>query len=101
MNVSHRAAHGWVYAATVKHGEQASDPPSEGWVPHAVAKRVSLCRAAADWPEEGRTSCDQLTCCPVRACAGAGTLGLTKGDLIAVSKEAERGWVAWRVCLGS
>ena len=30
MNVSHRAAHGWVYAATVKHGEQASDPPSEG-----------------------------------------------------------------------
>ena len=32
MNVSHRAAHGWVYAATVKHGEQASDPPSEGRV---------------------------------------------------------------------
>lgn len=76
VNVSHRAAHGWVYAATVKHGEQASDPPSEGWVPHAVAKRVSLCRVAADWPEEG-----------------AGTLGLLKGDLIAVSKEAERGWV--------
>lgn len=76
VNVSHRAAHGWVYAATVKHGEQASDPPSEGWVPHAVAKRVSLCRVAAEWPEEG-----------------AGTLGLLKGDLIAVSKEAERGWV--------
>ena len=32
VNVSHRAAHGWVYAATVKHGEQASDPPSEGKV---------------------------------------------------------------------
>ena len=32
VNVSHRAAHGWVYAATVKHGEQASDPPSEGWL---------------------------------------------------------------------
>ena len=32
VNVSHRAAHGWVYAATVKHGEQASDPPSEGAV---------------------------------------------------------------------
>lgn len=76
VNVSHRAAHGWVYAATVKHGEQAHEPPSEGWVPQAVAKRVSLCRAAADWPEEG-----------------AGTLGLIKGDLIAVSKEAERGWV--------
>eukprot|EP00931_Biecheleriopsis_adriatica_P103758 TRINITY_DN78549_c0_g1_i1.p1 TRINITY_DN78549_c0_g1~~TRINITY_DN78549_c0_g1_i1.p1 ORF type:complete len:662 (-),score=109.55 TRINITY_DN78549_c0_g1_i1:77-1837(-) len=76
VNVSHRAAHGWVYAATVKHGEQAHEPPSEGWVPQAVAKRVSLCRVAADWPEEG-----------------AGTLGLTKGDLIAVSKEAERGWV--------
>ena len=26
---------------------------------------------------------------------GAGTLGLLKGDLIAVSKEAERGWVSW------
>eukprot|EP00438_Fugacium_kawagutii_P014847 Skav234821 [mRNA] locus=scaffold69:861037:866226:- [translate_table: standard] len=88
VNVSHRANHGWVYAATVKHGEQASDPPSEGttfsaeqlagWVPHAVAKRVSLCRVAADWPEEG-----------------AGTLGLLKGDLIAVSKEAERGWAPW------
>ena len=24
-----------------------------GWVPHAVAKRVSLCRVAAEWPEEG------------------------------------------------
>ena len=76
VNVSHRAAHGWVYAATVKHGDQANEPPSEGWVPQAVAKRVSLCRVAADWPEEG-----------------AGTLGLLKGDLIAVSKEAERGWV--------
>jgi len=76
VNVSHRAAHGWVYAATVKHGEQANEPPSEGWVPQAVAKRVSLCRVGADWPEEG-----------------AGTLGLLKGDLIAVSKEAERGWV--------
>lgn len=76
VNVSHRAAHGWVYAATVNHGDMANEPPTEGWVPQAVAKRVSLCRAAADWPEEG-----------------AGTLGLSKGDLIAVSKEAERGWV--------
>lgn len=76
VNVSHRAAHGWVYAATVNHGEMANEPPTEGWVPQAVAKRVSLCRASADWPEEG-----------------AGTLGLSKGDLIAVSKEAERGWV--------
>lgn len=76
VNVSHRAAHGWVYAATVQHGEQASEPPAEGWVPQAVAKRVSLCRVAADWPAEG-----------------SGTLGLLKGDLIAVSKEAERGWV--------
>lgn len=76
VNVSHRAAHGWVYAATVQHGEQAGEAPSEGWVPQAVAKRVSLCRVAADWPAEG-----------------SGTLGLLKGDLIAVSKEAERGWV--------
>ena len=41
-----------------------------------MAKRVSLCRVAVEWPAEG-----------------SGTLGLAKGDLIAVSKEAERGWV--------
>jgi len=77
VNVSHRAAHGWVYAATVQHAGQVPPAPvSEGWMPQAVAKRVSLCRAVADWSEEG-----------------AGTLGLLQGDLIAVSKEAERGWV--------
>lgn len=76
VNVSHRAAHGWVYAATVQHGNEASEPTSEGWVPQAVAKRVSLCRAVIDWPAEG-----------------SGTLGLLRADLIAVSKEAERGWV--------
>mmetsp|Transcript_94868 Transcript_94868/g.306258 ORF Transcript_94868/g.306258 Transcript_94868/m.306258 type:complete len:751 (-) Transcript_94868:196-2448(-) len=76
VNVSHRAAHGWVYAATVQHGNEANEPASEGWVPQAVAKRVSLCRVAIDWPAEG-----------------SGTLGLLRGDLIAVSKEAERGWV--------
>lgn len=76
VNVSHRAAHGWVYAATVQHGTEASEPASEGWVPQAVAKRVSLCRVVIDWPAEG-----------------SGTLGLLRGDLIAVSKEAERGWV--------
>jgi len=76
VNVSHRAAHGWVYAATVQHGNEATEPASEGWVPQAVAKRVSLCRVVIDWPAEG-----------------SGTLGLLRGDLIAVSKEAERGWV--------
>mmetsp|Transcript_12272 Transcript_12272/g.25924 ORF Transcript_12272/g.25924 Transcript_12272/m.25924 type:complete len:726 (-) Transcript_12272:66-2243(-) len=76
VNVSHRAAHGWVYAATVQQGGESSEPSSEGWVPQAVAKRVSLCRVAVDWPAEG-----------------SGTLGLIRGDLIAVSKEAERGWV--------
>jgi len=45
-------------------------------VPQAVAKRVSLATAESDWPAEGPE-----------------TLGLIKGDLIAVSKEAERGWV--------
>lgn len=75
VKVSHRAAHGWVYAATVQQGD-TSEPPSEGWVPQAVAKRVSLGRAITDWPAEG-----------------SGTLGLQNGDLIAVSKEAERGWV--------
>eukprot|EP00419_Tripos_fusus_P006931 CAMPEP_0172685218 /NCGR_PEP_ID=MMETSP1074-20121228/20082_1 /TAXON_ID=2916 /ORGANISM="Ceratium fusus, Strain PA161109" /LENGTH=736 /DNA_ID=CAMNT_0013504323 /DNA_START=26 /DNA_END=2236 /DNA_ORIENTATION=+ len=76
VNVSHKAAHGWVYAATVQHGSEAQEPASEGWVPQAVAKRVSLCRVVMDWPAEGN-----------------GTLGLHRGDLIAVSKEAERGWV--------
>mmetsp|Transcript_99007 Transcript_99007/g.317532 ORF Transcript_99007/g.317532 Transcript_99007/m.317532 type:complete len:674 (-) Transcript_99007:116-2137(-) len=76
VNVSHRAAHGWVYAATVQPGGASSEPVAEGWVPQAVAKRVSLCRVIVDWPAEG-----------------SGTLGLNKGDLIAVSREAERGWV--------
>mmetsp|Transcript_90530 Transcript_90530/g.260834 ORF Transcript_90530/g.260834 Transcript_90530/m.260834 type:complete len:607 (-) Transcript_90530:64-1884(-) len=76
INVSHRAAHGWVYAATVQPGGETGEPVAEGWVPQAVAKRVSLCRVIVDWPAEG-----------------SGTLGLVKGDLIAVSKEAERGWV--------
>jgi len=77
VNVSHRAAHGWVYAATVKIGENSNnEPPAEGWVPQAVAKRVSLATVESDWPAEGPE-----------------TLGLLKGDLIAVSKEAERGWV--------
>jgi hypothetical protein len=75
VNVSHRAAHGWVYAATVKIGEN-NDPPAEGWVPQAVAKRVSLASAESDWASEGPE-----------------TLGLVRGDFIAVSKEAERGWV--------
>lgn len=76
VNVSHRAAHGWVYAATVQPAGDVGEPPAEGWVPQAVAKKVSLNRVVVDWPAEG-----------------SGTLGLIKGDLIAVSKEAERGWV--------
>lgn len=41
-----------------------------------MVKRVSLCRVAVDWPAEGQA-----------------TLGVSKGEVIAVSKEAERGWV--------
>jgi hypothetical protein len=37
---------------------------------------VSLGRVLVDWSAEGD-----------------GTLGVTKGEIIAVSKEAERGWV--------
>lgn len=76
VNVSYRAAHGWVYAGTVQPGNESGEPASEGWIPQAVVKRVSLCRVAIDWPNEG-----------------AGTLGVSKGEIIAVSKEAERGWV--------
>jgi cold shock CspA family protein len=76
VNVSYRAAHGWVYAGTAMPGSENAEPASEGWIPQAVVKRVSLCRVAMDWPAEG-----------------TGTLGVTKGEVIAVSKEAERGWV--------
>lgn len=76
VNVSYRAAHGWVYAGTVQPGSENLEPASEGWIPQAVVKRVSLCRVAMDWPAEG-----------------SGTLGVTKGEVVAVSKEAERGWV--------
>eukprot|EP00747_Dinoflagellata_sp_TGD_P218828 gnl/TRDRNA2_/TRDRNA2_91031_c0_seq1.p1 gnl/TRDRNA2_/TRDRNA2_91031_c0~~gnl/TRDRNA2_/TRDRNA2_91031_c0_seq1.p1 ORF type:complete len:734 (+),score=151.10 gnl/TRDRNA2_/TRDRNA2_91031_c0_seq1:119-2320(+) len=76
VNVSYRAAHGWVYAGMVQPGQESSEPASEGWIPQAVVKRVSLCRVAIDWPAEG-----------------SGTLGVGKGEIIAVSKEAERGWV--------
>lgn len=76
VNVSYRAAHGWVYAGTAQPGAEHAEPASEGWIPQAVVKRVSLCRVAMDWPAEG-----------------SGTLGVAKGEVIAVSKEAERGWV--------
>lgn len=76
VNVSYRAAHGWVYAGTAQPGTEHAEPASEGWIPQAVVKRVSLCRVAMDWPAEG-----------------SGTLGVAKGEVIAVSKEAERGWV--------
>lgn len=76
VNVSYRAAHGWVYAGTAQPGVEKSEPASEGWIPQAVVKRVSLCRVAMDWPAEGE-----------------GTLGVSKGEVVAVSKEAERGWV--------
>lgn len=76
VNVSYKAAHGWVYAGTVQPGSDSGEPASEGWIPQAVVKRVSLCRVAVDWPAEGQA-----------------TLGVSKGEIIAVSKEAERGWV--------
>ncbi|CAJ1457750.1 unnamed protein product [Effrenium voratum] len=76
VNISYRAAHGWVYAGTVQPDKEMGEPASEGWIPQAVVKRVSLCRVAVDWPAEGQA-----------------TLGVTKGEIIAVSKEAERGWV--------
>jgi len=76
VNVSYRAAHGWVYAGSITPGDERSEPTSEGWMPQAVVKRVSLFRVAIDWPAEG-----------------SGTLGVAKGEVVAVSKQAERGWV--------
>lgn len=76
VKVSYRAAHGWVYAGTVQPGSESGKPATEGWIPQAIVKRVSLCRVAIDWPAEG-----------------SGTLDVKIGEIIAVSKEAERGWV--------
>ncbi|CAE7316837.1 unnamed protein product [Symbiodinium sp. CCMP2456] len=79
VNISYRAAHGWVYAGTVRtapEGDKLEKGPDEGWIPQAVVKRVTMCRVAVDWPAEGEA-----------------TLGVTKGEILAVSKEAERGWV--------
>ncbi|CAE7227508.1 unnamed protein product [Symbiodinium natans] len=78
VNISYRAAHGWVYAGTVRTAgdETLEKGPDEGWIPQAVVKRVTMCRVAVDWPAEGQA-----------------TLGVTKGEIVAVSKEAERGWV--------
>lgn len=76
VNVTHRAAHGWVYAGTVQPGSAAGEPAMEGWLPEAVVKRVSLCRAGLDWPAEGPS-----------------TLSVTKGEIVAVSQESNRGWV--------
>merc|ERR1719323_802297 len=76
VNVSYRAAHGWVYAGTTQLGHDNPESGTEGWIPQAVVKRVSLHRVIIDWPSEG-----------------SGTLGVFKSEVIAVSKEAERGWV--------
>jgi len=83
VNISYRAAHGWVYAGTVRtapEGDKLEKGPDEGWIPQAVVKRVTMCRVAVDWPAEGEA-------------ISPATLGVTKGEILAVSKEAERGWV--------
>jgi len=76
VNVSHSAAHGWVYASTVQLNPNSNEPTTEGWIPQAVVRQINLFRVTADWPAED-----------------SGTLGVQKGEIIAVSKEAERGWV--------
>lgn len=75
--ISCEAAHGWVYGAVRGNGvDLSSQTIAEGWVPKSVAKRVTLCRTICDWVAEG-----------------SGTLDLKKGEWIAVSREADRGWV--------
>jgi len=78
LNVSYEAKHGWVYAGIkqIPGSAAAGEPPQEGWLPKAVVKKVSLCKVMQDWPEEGES-----------------TLGVANGEVIAVSKEADRGWV--------
>lgn len=74
--ISYEAAHGWVYGTVRANIADPASQTAEGWVPKAVAKRVSLCQAVGDWQAEG-----------------SGTLGVKKGEWIAVSREADRGWV--------
>mmetsp|Transcript_133364 Transcript_133364/g.245202 ORF Transcript_133364/g.245202 Transcript_133364/m.245202 type:complete len:281 (-) Transcript_133364:110-952(-) len=75
IGITQEAAHGWVYGTQPGHPSKGG-APIDGWVPKAMLKRVSLCQVFVDWPADS-----------------SGTLSVRKGELIAVSHEAERGWV--------
>jgi len=78
ITVSHEAPHGWVYGTHLKLPDEKSDHIEEGWIPKVMVKRVNLCQAVCDWPGEGDNST---------------TLAVRKNEWVAISREADRGWV--------
>lgn len=78
ITVSHEAPHGWVYATHLKLPDENKDVADEGWIPKVMVKRVNLCQAVCDWPGEGGNST---------------TLSVRKNEWVAISREADRGWV--------
>jgi len=78
ITVSHEAPHGWVYGTHLKLPDEKMDKVDEGWIPKVMVKRVTLCQAVCDWPGEG---------------SGSTTLSVRKNEWVAISREADRGWV--------
>jgi len=78
VTVSHEAPHGWVYGTHLRLPDEKVDKVEEGWIPKVMVKRVTLCQAVCDWPGEG---------------SGSTTLSVRKNEWVAISREAERGWV--------
>lgn len=80
LTISHEVPHGWTYGAHRNHPDGTphsySEREREGWIPKAMVKQVTLRQAFIDWHCEGGT-----------------TLSVRKGEWIAVSREADRGWV--------
>eukprot|EP00397_Hematodinium_sp_SG-2012_P031386 GEMP01033314.1.p2 GENE.GEMP01033314.1~~GEMP01033314.1.p2 ORF type:complete len:211 (+),score=50.29 GEMP01033314.1:855-1487(+) len=78
ITVSHEVPHGWAYGTHLKLPDECQIAKvEEGWIPKAMVKQVDLRQAICDWPGEGSGS----------------TLSVKKGELLAISREADRGWV--------
>lgn len=76
VRISQTVAHGWVWGGIVRPTAKRCPPLHEGWLPEALLRKVRLHRATMDWTGEEDS-----------------TLSVSKGEVVAVSKEAARGWV--------
>lgn len=84
VGVTQEAQHGWVYGTQPARPSRGNGGmPIDGWIPKAMLKRVMLCQVLADWMADSQ-----------------GTLSVRKGDLVAVSHEAVRGWIYGERCWG-